>query len=102
MNVDRAGGCCSAKVRRGRDVLVAPLDCPTAAALSFVLVTPLFPRVDAVGVLGPMPIRPTRLSALSSTTRLVRRANRSGGIAGPISLAGGANGCISLSIVAVL
>ena len=87
-------------MRRERAALVAPPGCPTAAALRFFPAVPVFPRANAVDVLRPMSIRPTRLCALSSITRLVRRVNSGGRIAGPVPLAGGANGCLSLSVMA--
>ena len=100
-NIDRAGACCGAEVRRGRDVLVALLDFPTAAALWFMPITPASLRVDAGEVLRPMSVRSTRLCALCSTTKLVKRVDSGGIITGPVLLAGRANGCMSLSVVAM-
>ena len=99
-DIDRTGGCCRAELRRGREVLVAPPGCPTASTLPFFPVIPVFPRADVVDVLRPISIRPTRLCMLSSITRLVRRVNSGRRIAGPVPLAGGANGCLSLSVMA--
>ena len=99
-NADRAEGCCGAEVRRGREVLVASLGCPTAAALLFFPDFSVFPRIDAEDVLRSMSIRSTRLCALSSNTRLVRRVNSGGRIVGPVPLAGEANGCLNLSVLA--
>ena len=100
-NVDRVVGCCRAEVRLGREVLVAPLDRPTAAVSRFLPVTRVIPRVGAMDVLRPMLIRPMRLCALSLTTRLIRRVNSGERIDYPVPLPYGSNGCTSLSVMAV-